>query len=78
MKPLAKRADKVAQRDRTGDIAADNTVGLAQCPLNQCDPVGQTLAFRNAAAARAVQAHRMDLVQIGHRTVLLGDLDDLA
>jgi hypothetical protein len=41
------------------------------------DAVHQPLALGNAAAARAVHADRVDLVDIGHRAVLVADVADL-
>ena len=40
------------------------------------DPVGDLVALGNAAAARAVHADRMDLVEIGERVVLVGEVAD--
>ena len=61
-----------------GDVAADDAEGLAERALDQRDAVHQPALLGNAAAARAVEPDRMDLVEVGHRAVLLGDIEDLA
>src|SRR5690606_7482757 len=71
-------ADEIDKPRRTGDVAADDPEGLAERAFYDVDPVHQALAFGDAAAARAVHADRVDLVQIGERAVLLGYFDDLA
>jgi hypothetical protein len=60
-----------------GDVATDDAEGLAQRALDQRDAVHQPLALGDAAAARAVHADRVDLVDIGHRAVLVADVEDL-
>src|SRR5690606_24359495 len=70
--------DEVDEAGRSGDIAADDAERLAERALDEGDAVHQPLALGDAAAARTIHANGMDLVEIGHGTVLLGDFDDLA
>src|SRR5690606_21780370 len=72
-----KRTDEVDQPGRAGDVAANDAEGLAQRALDNVDASHQPLAFGDAAAARAVHAHRVNLVEIGQRAVLLGHREDL-
>ena len=71
-----KAADEIDQRMASGDIATDDTKGLAQRPLDQGDAVHQPLAFGHAAAARSIHAHGMDLVDVGHRAMLVAHIED--
>ena len=73
-----KRPHEIDQVLRPGDVAAHHAEGLAQRALDHGQPVHQPLALGNAAAARAVHADRMHLVEIGHRAVLVGDVADFA
>ena len=77
MKPLAKLRTKSISARRAGDVAADDAVGLAERALDQGDAVHQAALLGDAAAARAVEADGVHLVEVGHRAVLLGDLEDL-
>ena len=77
MKPEAKLRTKSHKRGRAGDIAAHHAERLAERALDHRQPVHQALALGDAAAARAVEADRMDLVEIGHRAVLVGDVAEL-
>ena len=69
-------ADAVDDRRVGGDIAAHHAERLAQRALDDRHPVGDPVALRNAAAARAVHADRMDLVEIGQRAVAVGEVAD--
>ncbi len=55
-----------------GDVASHHPEGLAQRTLDDVDLVGHAVALGHAAAAYAVEAHRVDLVQVGHGAVFLG------
>src|SRR5690606_36951030 len=70
-------AHEVAQGGGGGDVAAHDAEGLAKGALDDGETVHQPFAFGDAAAARPVQADGMDLVEIGHGAVALGDVDDL-
>ena len=76
MKPGRKAADEIAHRGRAGDVAADDAERLAERALDDGEAVHQAFALGNAAAARAIEADRMDLVEIGHGAVLFGDVAD--
>ncbi len=67
---------EIAQRGGAGDIAAHHAEGLGKRALDDRQAVHQAFALGNAAAARAVHADGMDLVQIGHRAVLVGKVAD--
>ena len=69
-------ADRIDDRGRARDIAAKRAEGLGQRALDDVDPVGEAVAFGDAAAARAIHADRMDLVDIGHGVVFLGQIGD--
>ena len=71
------RADEVAERRRGCDITAHHAEGLAERTFDDGEPVHQPFALCNAAATRAVHAHRMHLVEIGHRAVAVGQIADL-
>ncbi|MNJ63565.1 hypothetical protein D3C77_594780 [compost metagenome] len=58
-----------------GDIAAHDADGLAQGAFDDVDAVQHAVALSHACAGRAVQAHGVDLVQIGQGAVLPGQGD---
>ena len=66
------RADEVAERGGGGDVAADHAERLAERALDDREAVHQAFALGDAAAARAVEANSMHLVQIGHGAVGVG------
>ena len=51
------------------DIAAERAEPLGERALDDVDPVHDAFALADAAAARAVHADGVDLVDIGHRVV---------
>src|SRR5690606_24251075 len=59
-----------------GDVAAERAEGLGQRSLDDVDAVGETFAFGYAAAARAIHADRVYLVDIGHRIVAFRQIGD--
>ena len=69
-------ADRVAAGGARGDVAAHHAEGLGQRAVDDVDAVHDAVAFGDAAAARAVQADGMHLVEIGQRAVLLGEVAD--
>src|SRR5713101_1496761 len=69
-------ADDVDQQRGPGDIAAHHPEGLGERSLNERHTMRHAIALRDAAAAHAVKADRVDLVEIGDRAVLLGDITD--
>ena len=60
-----------------GDIAAETAERLGERAFQNVDAVHDAVAFRYAAAARTIHADRMDLVDIGHRAVALGQIAEL-
>ena len=60
-----------------GDIAAEAAERLGERAFQHVDAVHDAVALGDAAAARAVHADRMDLVDIGHGAVFLGEIADL-
>ena len=60
-----------------GDIAAEAAERLGQRAFQDVDAVHDAVALGDAAAARAVHADRMDLVDIGHGAITLGEIADL-
>ena len=70
-------AHRVDHRRARRDIAAERAEALGERALDDVDPMREPLALAQPPAARAVEADRMDLVDIGHRVVFFGELDDL-
>ena len=70
-------AHGIDHRAGAGDVAAERAERLGQRAFDDVDAVGQPFAFGDAAAARSVHADGMDLVDIGHGVVALGEVDDL-
>ncbi len=60
-----------------GDIAAEAAERLGERAFQDIDAVHDAVALGDAAAARAVHADRMNLVDIGHGAVALGEIADL-
>ena len=59
------------------DVAAHDAEGLGERALDHRDAVRLAVALGDAAAARAVEADGMHLVEIGERTVALGHRAEL-
>ena len=60
-----------------GDIAAEAAERLGERAFQDIDAVHDAVALGDAAAARAVHADRVNLVDIGHRAIALGEIADL-
>lgn len=85
-------ADHVHERSRGGNVAADDTVGLAEGACHNVDLVHDgTVAqggvgrvqvkievLRDTSAARTVHTDGVDFVQEGDGAVLFGEVDNLA
>ena len=69
MKPGAKLRTASTTAVGAGDISAHDAESLAEGALDDVDPVHHPFALGDAAAARAVHADRMDLIEIGHCAV---------
>ena len=67
---------RVDQVGACRDIAAEATERLGERPLDHVDPVHRAVARRDARARRPVHADGVDLVQISHRAVTLGEIAD--
>src|SRR5205809_1795380 len=76
--PRSVAAQKIDQRRRAGDIAADRAEGFAERPLDDGRAVHDPVALGNTAAARAVEAYRMHLVEVSHRAELVRDVAQLS
>ena len=76
-KARRKAAQKIHHRGRASDIAANASKRFAQSAFDQGDPVHQAAFLGDATTARAVHANGVDLIDIGHRTVLFADIKDL-
>ena len=70
-------ADGVTDRAIGRDIAAHHAERLAQRTLDDVNAVHDPVALGNAGAPQAVEADRMDFVQIGQRAILVGQVADL-
>src|SRR6185295_4808011 len=57
-------ADAVDDRGAAGDIAAEAAEGLGERAFEHVDAVHDAVALGDTAAARAVHADRMDLIDI--------------
>ncbi len=69
--------DGVDDRLLPGDVAAHGAEALGQRALDDIDAVGQSVAVGDAAAARSVDAHGMDFVDVGQGAIFLGEIGDL-
>jgi hypothetical protein len=69
-------ADRIDDLGLAGDIAAEAAERLGERAFEHVDAMHDAVAFGDAAAARAVHADRMDLIDIGHGAVLLGEIAD--
>src|SRR5690606_5035681 len=70
-------AYRVDDRGIGGDVAAHDAEPLGQRPLDDVDAVHQPFTLADAAAARAVHAHRVHLVDIGEGVELVGKVGEL-
>ena len=59
-----------------GDVAAHDAEALGERAVDDVDAVHDAVALGDAAAARAVQADGVHLVEIGERAVFLGEIAD--
>src|SRR3979490_2320399 len=69
-------ADGVDDIGTCGDIAAETAERLGEGAFQDIDAVHDAVALGDAAAARAVHAGRVPLVDIGHGAVALGEIAD--
>src|SRR4029453_17842278 len=66
----AEASDEIADRGGGCDVAAPHPESLCQGALDDRQSMVQSIAFRNAAAARSVEADGVNFVEVGHCTVL--------
>ena len=78
MKPGGIRADRVAAVAGGGDVAAHDAEALGERAVDDVDAVHDAVALGDAAAARAIEADGMDLIEIGQGAILLGEIADRA
>ncbi|QTK80416.1 hypothetical protein AT6N2_C2875 [Agrobacterium tumefaciens] len=69
-------ADEIADRGGAGNVPAHDAEGLAERSLDDRQAIHQAFALGNAAAARAVHAHSVDFVEIGHGAITIGEIAD--
>ena len=67
----------VDQGARTGNIAAEAAKRLGERAFDDVDAMHDAVAFGDAAAARAVHAHGVNFVDIGHRAMARGEIANL-
>ena len=67
---------RIDQRARAGDVAAKATERLGERAFDHVDTARDAVALADAAAARAVHADSMHLVDISHGAVALGEIAD--
>jgi len=67
-------AHEIDERCARRDIAANHAEGFGEGALDHGNPVHQTLALGHAAAPLPIHPDRVNLVEIGHRAMPLGDL----
>ena len=70
------RAHRIDHGTLAGDIAAEGSERLGEGAFDHVDAVHHVVALSNAGPARAVHADRMDLVNVGHGVVALGQITD--
>ena len=63
--------------DGPGDVAADHAIALGERAFDDAEAVHDAFALGDATAARAVEAHGVDFIQVGERVVFLGHVADL-
>ena len=71
-----KGADGVAAGAACGDIAAHDAEALGERAVDDVDAMHDAVTLGDAAAARAIKADGVHLVEIGERVVLLGEIAD--
>ena len=71
-----KRADEVTDRRRAGNITAHHAKSFAERPFDNRKAIHETFALGNAAAARSVHANGVNLIEIGHGAVTIGEIAD--
>src|SRR4029079_4344660 len=69
-------ADAVDDLGFRGDVTAHYAERLAEGPFDDVDPVRGLVACGEAAAARAVHADRVNLVDVGQRVVPVREVAD--
>ncbi len=72
------RANEVHDFRIAGDIASVAPKRLRQSALDDVDAIGDPVTFGHASAVRAIHANRVDLIQVGHRVVLVREVADFA
>ena len=60
----------------SGDVASHAAEGLGQRSFDYVHAVHGMVTRGDSCAARAIHANRMDLVEIGHGAVSLGEIAD--
>jgi hypothetical protein len=71
---VSQAANDVDHERRASDVAAHNPERLCESPLDESDAVSHTFALGDPTAARAVEAYRVDFIEIGDGAVLPGNV----
>src|ERR1700680_5228123 len=71
-------AKEIDERRRCRDITAHDAEGLGEGPLYDGQAMHQPLALGDAAAAWPIKPAGVNLIEIGHGAVPLGDIADLS
>ena len=61
-----------------GNVSAERAESFGERGFDDIDAIQETFALSDPSSPRAVQANRVNLVDIGERIVSLGQLHDLA
>src|SRR5260370_11560619 len=70
-------SDEIDQGGAAGDVTAHDAKRLTERSLNDGEAVHDAVALGNAAAARAVEPDGMNLIEIGHGAMAVGDVAEL-
>src|SRR5689334_7534720 len=73
---IGEAANDVDHERGAGNIAAHHTKRLGERALDQGHTVRYVIPLRNAATTRTVEADRVNLVEIGHGSVLFRNVAD--
>ena len=73
-----KGSNKITHGSTAGDIATNHAESLRQRAFNDSDAIRDAITLRDAAAAWTIKSDRMNLITIGHGTVGIGHVTDIA
>ena len=73
----SKAAHEITEDGRTCYVSADRPKRFGQRALDHRQALSKPFLLGNATATRSIEPDRMDLVEIGERSVHLGDVAEL-